>query len=153
MASGGLSMERFEEFDIVSFRCEAKKQAGNRESSGGSPIRATNSGIIRTSRREVQMRFTRRECLKTLSVGVAAGYAKSLAFAARSESNAGTSKLAIPGPFRGRVVAVENPAVLASGQYQAEAVRQMMRRGMTELTGAGDWPDAWRRFFEPGDVG
>jgi hypothetical protein len=50
------------------------------------------------------------------------------------------------------VVAVQNPAVLVSGQYQAEAVRQMMRRGMMELTGADGWVDAWRRFFEPGDV-
>jgi hypothetical protein len=50
------------------------------------------------------------------------------------------------------VVAVENSAALASGQYQAEPVRQMMRRGMMELTGADDWPSAWRRFFEPGDV-
>ena len=28
----------------------------------------------------------------------------------------------------------------------------MMRRGMTELTGADSWADAWRLFFEPGDV-
>lgn len=28
----------------------------------------------------------------------------------------------------------------------------MMRLGMTELTGADGWADAWRRFFEPGDV-
>jgi hypothetical protein len=58
----------------------------------------------------------------------------------------------MPGLYRGRVVAVQNPAVLVSGQYQGEAVRQMMRRGMMELTGADGWADAWRRFFEPGDV-
>jgi uncharacterized protein (DUF362 family) len=50
------------------------------------------------------------------------------------------------------VVAIQNPAVLISGQYQAEAVRQMMRLGMKELVGAEGWVDAWRRFFEPGDV-
>jgi uncharacterized protein (DUF362 family) len=27
-----------------------------------------------------------------------------------------------------------------------------MRRGMQELTGADGWVDAWKRFFEPGDV-
>jgi len=42
--------------------------------------------------------------------------------------------------------------VLESGQYQAEAVRQMMRLGMKELVGADDWVGAWRGFFEPGDV-
>ncbi len=102
------------------------------------------------------MKFTRRDCLKAMSSGLAAalsgGSAKSLALAARVESKAETSKLGMPGLYRGRVVAVENPAVLVSGQYQAEAVRQMMRRGMSELTGADGWADAWRRFFEPGDV-
>lgn len=102
------------------------------------------------------MRNTRRECLKAISkalaVAVAAEGAKPFDLAARTESKAEASKLAMPGPYRGRVVAVQNPAVLVSGQYQAEAVRQMMRRGMMELTSADGWADAWRRFFEPGDV-
>jgi hypothetical protein len=58
----------------------------------------------------------------------------------------------MPGLYPGRVCAIENPAVLVSGQYQAEQVRKMMRRGMMELTGADGWVDAWRQFFEPGDV-
>lgn len=102
------------------------------------------------------MNFSRRECLKAVSGGVAAavaaGGAKALAFAARSESKADASKLAMPGLYRGRVVAVHSPKVLMSGQYQAEAVGEMMRRGMKELTGTDDWRDAWRQFFEPGDV-
>ena len=28
----------------------------------------------------------------------------------------------------------------------------MMHKGMTELTGAGNWAEAWRLFVEPGDV-
>ena len=28
----------------------------------------------------------------------------------------------------------------------------MMRKGMTDLTGAGGWADAWRLLVEPGDV-
>jgi hypothetical protein len=28
----------------------------------------------------------------------------------------------------------------------------MMRRGMTGLTGAADWVDAWKQFVQPGDV-
>jgi hypothetical protein len=102
------------------------------------------------------MMTSRREYLKAVGKGLAAAVvaegAKPFALAARTESKAGASKLAMPGLYRGRVVAVQNPAVLVSGQYQAEAVRQMMRRGMMELTGADGWADAWRRFFEPGDV-
>ena len=98
----------------------------------------------------------RRDYLKARSKGLAAAVgaegAKPFALAARTESKADSSKLAMPGLYRGRVVAVQNLAVLVSGQYQAEAVRQMMRRGMMELTGADGWVDAWRRFFEPGDV-
>ena len=86
------------------------------------------------------------------ALAAGAGRAQALAVAARTESKAEPSKLAMPGPYRGRVVAVQNPAVLVSGQYQAEAVRQMMRLGMKELVGADGWAEAWRRFFEPGDV-
>ena len=99
------------------------------------------------------MQFNRREWLKAMGGGAAAAVsAKSLAMAARPESKTDASKLRMPGPFPGRVVSVENPAVLESGNYQAGAVQQMMRRGMAELTGADSWADAWRLFFEPGDV-
>ncbi len=102
------------------------------------------------------MRLTRRVCLKRVSQGLAAGVvagsAKALAFDARSESKAEIGKLSMPGLYPGRVCAIQNPAVLASGKYQAEQVRTMMRRGMMELTGADGWVDAWRQFFEPGDV-
>src|SRR5438876_4892317 len=101
------------------------------------------------------MRFTRRECLKAVGGGalaIAAGSTKALARAARVESKSEPSHLGMPGLYKGRVVAVEDPGVLVSGHYQAEAVRRMMRLGMKELTGADTWADAWRRFFEPGDV-
>jgi uncharacterized protein (DUF362 family) len=57
----------------------------------------------------------------------------------------------MPGLFRGRVVAVENAASIAAGQYQAEPIGEMVRRGMTALTGR-ERADAWKLFFEPGDV-
>jgi len=101
------------------------------------------------------MRLRRRECLKAISGGLAAaavGSAKSIAQAARSEPKVEASKLAMPGLYRGRVCAVQNPAVLVAGQHQTEEVRRMMRRGMMELTGADGWVDAWRHFFAPGDV-
>ncbi len=58
----------------------------------------------------------------------------------------------MPGPFRGKVVAVEHPASIVSGAYQAEPVQQMIQKGMTRLTGAPDAQSAWKYFFEPGDV-
>ena len=101
------------------------------------------------------MRFTRRECLKAATGGalaLAAGGAKALARTARAESKSEPSHLGMPGLYKGRVIAVQDPGVLVSGHYQAEPIRRMMRLGMKELTGADGWADAWRRFFEPGDV-
>jgi uncharacterized protein (DUF362 family) len=98
---------------------------------------------------------SRRACLKSIGGGLAALAASRsapVAFAAEIASKAEPSNLAMPGLYRGRVVAVESPGVIAEGAYQPETVQRMMRRGMTELTGAGDWVEAWRRFFAPGDV-
>ena len=44
------------------------------------------------------------------------------------------------------------PACIAYSKFQAEPIRNMMHKGMTELTGAGNWAEAWRVFVEPGDV-
>jgi uncharacterized protein (DUF362 family) len=62
------------------------------------------------------------------------------------------SALGIPGPFRGAVVAVSHPRSIVSGRFQAEPIRAMMEKGMLALTGAADWTESWRLFFEPGDV-
>src|SRR5262245_45848683 len=98
---------------------------------------------------------SRRACLKSLGgslAALAASRSAPAAFAAETVSKAEPSNLAMPGLHRGRVVAVESPAVIVEGAYQPETVQRMMRRGMTELTGAGDWVEAWKRFFAPGDV-
>jgi uncharacterized protein (DUF362 family) len=62
------------------------------------------------------------------------------------------SRLGMPGPYPGRVVAVHHPGNLIEDQYQAEPVRQTIDRGMMELTHAEHPAEAWREFFEPGDV-
>ena len=103
------------------------------------------------------MAVTRRQCLRALGGSLAAAVGagssvRSLALSAQAAGRAERSKLAMPGLYRGRVVAVEEAASIVSGAYQAEPVRRMMRRGMTALTGADGWADAWRTFFEPGDV-
>ncbi len=94
------------------------------------------------------MQWTRRDCL---SAFIGATTLRGLAFGAQVSSKSTPSKLSMPGLYRGRVVAVENAASIVDGKYQAEPIKVMMRRGMKELTGQ-DWEDAWKQFFEPGDV-
>ncbi len=43
-------------------------------------------------------------------------------------------------PGRGRAA----PGLHRVCKFQAEPIRNMMHKGMTELTGAGDWAEAWR---------
>lgn len=62
------------------------------------------------------------------------------------------AKLGIPGPYPGKVIAVHHPGSIVADRYQAEPVRRMMERGLMELTEAPGWAEAWRVFFEPGDV-
>lgn len=88
----------------------------------------------------------RRRFLQSLPAGP-------LALSSQFTSQAAALKgLGMPGPYKGRVVDVAHPRSIVSGAYQAEPVTTMMRRGMQELTGADGWVDAWKRFFEPGDV-
>lgn len=76
-----------------------------------------------------------------------------LALSSQFSSQAAVLKgLGMPGPYRGRVVDVAHAGSIVNGAYQAGPVQDMMRRGMRELTGADGWQDAWKRFFEPGDV-
>jgi hypothetical protein len=91
------------------------------------------------------MQTDRREFLQSALLGATAA-------GAQSSSHAQSRGLGIPGPYPGRVIAIEHPGSIASGKYQPETIRQMMERGMTELTGAPAWQDAWRTMFEKGDV-
>src|SRR5712692_530385 len=93
------------------------------------------------------MAATRRHCLTSLAGGLATAQ-----LSAQVSSKADSTKLAMPGLYRGRVIAVQNPAAIVSGQFQREPIRQMIRRGMAELTRTDGGPDAWRQFFGAGDV-
>src|ERR671913_217898 len=66
-------------------------------------------------------------------------------------ANAATTN-GIPGPYPGRVVAVERPGAVIERKYQRDAVHGMITKGMMELTGAPSAQEAWRSFFQPGDV-
>jgi hypothetical protein len=67
-------------------------------------------------------------------------------------SHAAPAKSGIPGPYRGRVIEVANPAYISQTKYNASEIQRGMRRGMTDMTGAPSWQDAWRTFFAKGDV-
>jgi hypothetical protein len=60
----------------------------------------------------------------------------------------------MPGPWPGRVVSLRSARCLdeAGLVVDVDVVREMMDRGMRALTGEATTLDAWRRFFEPGDV-
>ncbi|WP_051289771.1 DUF362 domain-containing protein [Dolichospermum circinale] len=62
------------------------------------------------------------------------------------------SRLGIPGSFPGRVVEVGHIESVVNGEFRREPVRQMVARGMMELTGAADNVSSWRSMFERGDV-
>jgi hypothetical protein len=62
------------------------------------------------------------------------------------------TKWGIPGPYPGRVIEVRNPRMIHNDVKNREAIHQAATRGMIELTGATDAVEAWRSFFEPGDV-
>lgn len=68
------------------------------------------------------------------------------------EPEAESLPLGIPGPYPGRVIEVHHPGSVVQRKVQLQPVRDMVRRGMAELTGAPGDVDAWRRFFEPEDV-
>jgi uncharacterized protein (DUF362 family) len=89
---------------------------------------------------------------RALLLGGIAGSALPLLSSIRSFSKATSAKLGIPGPYPGRVVAVRHPGSIVSGVFQVEPIRAMMHQGMAGLTGAEDWAEAWRVFFEPGDI-
>jgi hypothetical protein len=62
------------------------------------------------------------------------------------------SKFAAPGLYPGRVVEVKNPRMIQKGTKDRAAVKVSLDTGMKALTGATDAVEAWKHFFEPGDV-
>ena len=62
--------------------------------------------------------------------------------------------LGMPGPYPGRVVSVKAANCLDSSgdQFNAEVIREMMARGMCELTKQKQPIEAWKQFFNTSDV-
>ena len=86
------------------------------------------------------------------TVGLTAAETAPAQAGAGSAREAKPDALRMPGPFRGQVVEVAHPGSVVDGRVNREAVREMVRRGMLELTGEQDAASAWRRFFAKGDV-
>lgn len=62
--------------------------------------------------------------------------------------------LGMPGPYPGQVVKVTSAKCVdeTTATTNAEVVREMMARGMCELTGTKQPLAAWQRFFTPDDI-
>ena len=58
----------------------------------------------------------------------------------------------MPGPFPGRVVEVADAESIVQNHVNAGIVRKMIKRGMTELTGAKTLQQAWKNLFSEEDV-
>lgn len=97
-------------------------------------------------------RWSRREWLATVSAGLAAPLLARAAVAAPAPAPAHRSRLGMPGLYPGRVVTVSHPGSILEGKFRAEPIRRMLDEGMIELTDAEDATQAWRQFFERGDV-
>ena len=67
-------------------------------------------------------------------------------------SKAPAGALGLPGPYPGRVIEARNPSMIKGGVKNREAIKATLASGMKALTGADDGVEAWRSFFEPGDV-
>jgi hypothetical protein len=61
-------------------------------------------------------------------------------------------KWGIPGPYPGRVIEIRNSRMIKDDVKSRDAIREAVARGMKELTGTTDAVDAWKSFFEPGDI-
>jgi hypothetical protein len=88
--------------------------------------------------------------LAATTVGFTAGEAAPAGAGAAEKATPGSSPM--PGPFRGKVVEVAHPGSVVNDRINRDAVREMVRRGMLDLTGEKDLTAAWRRFFAKGDV-
>ena len=97
------------------------------------------------------MRLDRREFLAASVAATAAACQTRLPESSQTRSGE-ASRLGIPGPYPGRVVAVSHPGSILDNVFQAEPISAMVERGMLELTHAESPEEAWREFFQPGDV-
>lgn len=104
-------------------------------------------------RRDMDRRtFVRSAVVGTLASSVLSSCSWAPRGSDQTAAATGKKALGIPGPFPGRVIEVHHPGSVVRRKVQREPVHEMVERGMVDLTGASDATEAWRMFFEPGDV-
>lgn len=96
--------------------------------------------------------WSRRQWLGAATAALSLPQLIRLARAAEGPARTSRTRLGMPGLYPGRVVAVSHPSSILEGRFQEKPIRRMLDEGMTELTDAEDATQAWRRFFERGDV-
>ena len=74
------------------------------------------------------MSLDRRAFLAASVAAATAACQKTISEKQSSSAAQSASKLGIPGPYPGRVVAIQHPNSIVQDQYQAEPVRQMLER-------------------------
>lgn len=62
------------------------------------------------------------------------------------------SPLRMPGLYPGRVVEISDARSIVANRVSQAVVREMLERGMRELTGEKDLRQAWGKFLQPQDV-
>jgi uncharacterized protein (DUF362 family) len=70
----------------------------------------------------------------------------------RGLPQASRSPLGMPGLFPGRVVELSNPQAIVRNRVSQPLVKEMIERGMRELTGENSAQAAWAKFVEPKDI-
>ena len=93
------------------------------------------------------MRLSRRDWLTT-------GAAALLPLPARATtvSNYPRNRWGTPGLYPARVAAVKHSGSTVDFRFQQKPIQEMIRAGMTSLTGARDHVSAWQKFVRRGDV-
>src|SRR5690348_15242241 len=62
------------------------------------------------------------------------------------------SPLGMPGLFPGRVVEVSSPDAIVRNRVSQPLIKNMLEKGMRELTGESSLPAAWAKFIGPADI-
>lgn len=108
----------------------------------------------------------RRRFVKNAALGSAGLYFNGLAMGNQSDSANPTvprievrgipettrSPLGMPGLFPGRVIELENRDAIVRNRISHPLIKELIERGMRELTGENSAQAAWAKFVEPGDV-
>src|SRR5262249_60504641 len=114
---------------------------------GGDPPMRRKHGMCPKAAGSQELTFDRRAFIQATAAvtGLTAlGTTQTLAQGAAPRTAPGQPTFGMPGPFPGRVIEVRDPNSVQDGVPQLDAVRKMIARGITTLTGIREPVEAWR---------